>query len=257
MIGWPHIDQEDRLRQWMNTRRITAVHVVSPHLDDAVFSLAEFLGRSGFPPRMVLTVFTQAGDGEHYAQATGFVDAEEEFRVRRQEDVNAMERLGLPFVHCGGQQGRRDRETTDLALRPVLDVDDTNRLLVLLPLGAGRGLSPLHRVVRRALRLPVGCESHSEHIWVRDQFRSRTGTGATLGYYAEVPYQWANSAGELLRLARELSGNGVEGFSLRPDAHAKLAASRAYASQIVAEFGARPGYQLRTAGIPERIFLPA
>ena len=251
-----HTDQENRFKQWMEDRQITEVHVVSPHLDDAAFSLAELLRRPGLPNRKVFTVFTEAGPSETYAQATGFTDATEEFAVRQKEDHAAMECLGVSYLHCGAAQGQQDQQTTQKAVPPVLDVAAAERLLVLLPLGAGRPLSGFERLIRKVRRMPVGSPSHSEHIWVRDQFRTEIKAGPLLGYYAEVPYQWANSAGELLHLGREMCGADAECVTLVPDAQAKLLACQAYESQIVAEFGARPAYQLRTAGIPERIFLP-
>ena len=249
-------DQGDRLRYWMDCRSVATIHVVSPHLDDAVFSLGEFLRRPDFPPRKVFTVFTQPGESESYAHASGFADTNEEFRVRRLEDVSAMTHLGLPFRHCGGQQGKHDQETIRLALSSVLDVEEPDRLLVLLPLGAGRPLSRLQRFVRRLMRIPIGSPSHSEHLWVRNQFKTRCGNAIALGYYAECPYQWANSLADLQRLGQEMCGYDVENFQLDPDPEAKLAAARNYASQIEAEFGGRAAYQLRTASIPERIFLP-
>jgi LmbE family N-acetylglucosaminyl deacetylase len=247
---------EDHLRRWMDRQRIEIIHVVSPHLDDAVFSLGEFLRRSDFPPRRVFTVFTQPGESASYAHTTGFADANEEFGTRLEEDVRAMRHLGLVFTHCGGQQGRCDQDTVRLTVPPVVDVERPDRLLVLLPLGAGRQLSKTQRYVRRLLRIPFGSPSHSEHLWVRDQFRALAGESIILGYYAECPYQWANRPSDLFHLGRQLCGQAVQGFELVPDAKTKLAAARTYGSQIEAEFGRRETYLLRTASIPERLFLP-
>jgi LmbE family N-acetylglucosaminyl deacetylase len=252
-------DDGARLAAWLAEAGVAEVLVVSPHLDDAVFSLAEFLARDGLPPRRVLTVFTGAGPATDpaHARAMGFAGPEEEFAARRREDEAAMARLGTAFAHLGLESGRLDEAAAGDLARGLPDRPGGGRRLVLLPLGAGAVLSPLRRLARRAMRQPPGCGVHGDHVWVRDVLRDRlAGTGCLAGYYAEIPYQWANSPRDLERLAAGLIAGPVQGFALAPDVEAKIAAAADYASQVASEFGARPSFRRRTASIAERLFLP-
>ena len=253
-------DDGARLAGWMAEAGVAEVLVVSPHLDDAVFSLAEFLTRGGLPPRRVLTVFTEAGaatDPAH-ARAMGFADPAAEFAARCREDEAAMARLGTAFAHLGLESGRLDEAAAEDLSRRLPDRSGGGRMLVLLPLGAGAVLSPLRRLARRAMRQPPGCGVHGDHVWVRDRLRDRlAGTVHLAGYYAEIPYQWANSPPDLARLAGGLIAGRVQDFALLPDVDAKIAAAADYASQVASEFGARSSFRRRTASIAERLFLPA
>ncbi len=254
----PRRGEAARLDDWMRRNGIRDICVVSPHLDDAAFSLATFLALPGLPPRRVVTVFTHAGPstGTDYARATGFTDPWAEFVGRRAEDAAAMARLGVDFVQSGAESGRQDALSANLAISAALDGPDPAELLVLLPLGAGRPLGPAARLWRRILRVPPGSPPHSDHLWVRDHVMSAARTrGVRVGLYAEVPYQWANSASQLLRLAQSVLPSGVEDFHLPANAAAKLDVASDYGSQVTAEFGTRRSYQLRTASVPERLYL--
>ena len=248
------------LAGWMEQRGIARLSVVSPHLDDAVYSLAAMLARPDLPPRKVFTVFTAAGPmtDQGFARATGFADAEEEHACRRGEDQRAMARLGLPFEHCGIESGRSDDALAALVAGRVLEGPAPDRHVVLLPLGAGAALHPVRKALCRVLRRPPGAPAHGEHVLVRDQMRARLRpAGVHVGYYAELPYQWANGAGDLARLAERLIGGATAPFRIVPDPDAKLAVAKEYESQTALILGTRPGYQRRVVGIPERVFLPA
>lgn len=252
-------DDWARLAAWLAGAQVAEVRIVSPHLDDAVFSLAGFLARGGLPPRRVLTVFTRAGPATDPAHATamGFADTGEEFAARRREDEAAMARLGTAFEHLGLESGRLDDAAAEELAQALKPRPDGGRTLVLLPLGAGADLPPVRRLVRRILRQPPGCGVHGDHVWVRDRLGSRLdGAGCLAGYYAEIPYQWANAPPELSRLARGLIAGRVHEFALAPDVDAKIAAICDYASQAASEFGTRPSFRRRTAAIAERLFLP-
>lgn len=232
----------------MSGRNIQSIQVVSPHLDDAAFSLGEFLKRAGFPPRTVFTVITNAADRLRDAN---------EYERRRQEDKKAMDRLRIPFVHCGIHENNLDQPAADNIVRQITKEINLESSVVLLPLGAGGRLTYVKRLARRLSRTPTGCAAHGEHIWVRDRVRERLErTDITIGYYAELPYQWANNTYELERLAQSLSGSQLGRFTLATDANAKLSVAMDYASQLEKEFGRKRSYQLRTASICERIFLP-
>ncbi|MCX7644524.1 MAG: PIG-L family deacetylase [Rhodobacteraceae bacterium] len=256
----PAADGWARLAAWLAEAQVAEVRVISPHLDDAVFSLAGFLARDGLPPRRVLTVFTRPGPATDpaHARAMGFADVEEEFAARRREDEAAMARLGTAFEHLDLESGRLDDAAAGELVRSLKPRPDGGRTLVLLPLGAGAELSQVMRLVRRILRQPPGCGAHGDHLWVRDRLGGWLAqAGVVAGYYAEIPYQWANAPRDLSRRARGLIAGHVHEFALAPDVDAKIAAASDYASQIAAEFGTRPSFRRRTAAIAERLFLPA
>lgn len=245
------------LATWMAQAGVAEVLVVSPHLDDAAFSLAAFLTRGGLPPRRVLTVFTEAGPATDpaHALASGFPDADAEFAARRREDAAAMARLGVAFAHAGLEAGRLDADAA-AALAARLPAASA-ATLVLLPLGAGAERSALWRLGRRLARLPSGSGVHGDHVWVRDRLRrAQADRKGLTGFYAEIPYQWANRREELARLAQGLIGRPPAAFALVPDPAAKLRVAADYASQVEGEFGRRPGFRRRTASVPEWLFLP-
>ena len=251
-------DDGARLSQWLSDLGIQEIRAVSPHLDDAAFSLAEFLSRRSFPKCHVYTVFTEAGPATpvDHARNMGFADTVEEFRSRRAEDTAAMRRLGIDFTHCGLESGRQDAESGEELHQKVADGLSAATTLILLPLGAGRKLPRLLRLVRHALRIPPGSGVHSEHLWVRDELcKAFAVNGPRIGFYAEIPYQWANTSSELAKTAGSLLAGPVEVFALHPAVDRKLQVVRDYVSQYEQEFGDRIGYQERTVAIHERIFL--
>jgi len=91
------------------------VMVISPHLDDAVFSCGELL--SAHPHAMVATVFAGTPPAGHtttdWDRACGFRSACEAMVTRRNEDASALLRLGarpvwlnfLDSQYCDGSPG--------------------------------------------------------------------------------------------------------------------------------------------------------
>ena len=82
------------------TTDVQRVVVVSPHLDDAVFSCGQWLGNA--PRCTVLTVFAGFPEGRRrltsWDERCGFAGAEEAMATRRDEDRHALELLSAdPF----------------------------------------------------------------------------------------------------------------------------------------------------------------
>ncbi len=194
------------------------VVILSPHLDDGVFSLgaaAAGWSRGGARVR-VLTVLAGEPDSQVPAgpwdAASGSATAGEAARRRRAEDRAACAELGLEPVwldHGDAQYGRVD---DDPIWREVLDaVGDTATVL--------------------APGFPL---THADHRWLCDLAVDRRPAGWRLGLYVEQPY----AVGLGRPSGRALSGRlpmdpawTVERAGLR-SRRAKQRAIEAYASQL-------------------------
>src|SRR5580692_6950185 len=86
----------------------SAVLVMSPHLDDAVWSCGALLAYLAPRHRItVVTAFTAASPppwslpARRHLRAVGVSDAEALFTERRSEDRQVLARLGVEVVHLG------------------------------------------------------------------------------------------------------------------------------------------------------------
>ena len=216
----------------MEPIRERRVVVVSPHLDDAVLSLAATIAaavRLG-AEWTIVTVFAgnpdATGPARRYDRRCGFLSAADAAIMRRREDERACAILGatpvwLPF----GEVQHGSVEDADLvwtALEPHVN----NAELLLLP------------------GFPL---AHRDHAWITELVLARARKNVRIGFFAEQPY-----AGALPVLGDRqgfVAGRRVRWVSLRAgiaDRFAKGRASRAYWSQF------------RTFGwhLPRRCLLP-
>ncbi|HEX7935203.1 MAG TPA: PIG-L family deacetylase [Paraburkholderia sp.] len=146
--------------------------VVSPHLDDAVLSCGAFLKASR--PSVVCTVFTaspRVNMSTEWDRQSGFKDAFDAMRTRRNEDSRALEILNARPVHlpfCDSQYLQApSREELTRALRQTLL--EYNPEKVLIPLGL----------------------FHSDHTLVSDACLELLSDAAGIEFlaYEEVPYR--------------------------------------------------------------------
>ena len=258
----PPVDALSSLRSWLQAQGVGWICVVSPHLDDAAFSIATILAAPALPVREVWTVFsatTSEGDLA-YAQAMGFADPLQEFEARRAEDRDAMALLGVPYRHVGAVAAQFGTGNAAALAVSILEAARTKaggaRTLVLLPAGAGVELGAAARLWRRLLRQPTGCRAHAEHERVRDGLAGALGTDSLVGYYAECPYLWSEGAGRLGARLQNHTGRALRAVGVPADVTLRLNVARAYRSQFVAEFGASAWYQQRSLSAPEWLFLP-
>jgi hypothetical protein len=253
---------------WMLARGITQVIVVSPHLDDAVFSLAGWLDPSTpgacTVAREVWTVFTstRADADARHAHAMGFADPLQEFAARREEDIAALHALNLPWHHAQAQADRFTANEAQRVMNTLLQHVQQQghahaQTLLLLPAGAGGRLSTGRHLWRRLTRRPSGCGVHDEHVWVRDGlWPLATQAGLVVGAYGEVPYLWADDVAQLTQRVSQRHGEPLQAFRLRVDGARKMGYIRHYRSQFESEFGTKPGFQQRTAAVAELLLLP-
>lgn len=230
------------------------VHIVSPHLDDAVLSAHGLMRSSLASICEVTTVFTAPGPeaDPSWAHATGFRSAEDEFAVRREEDSRAMSRLGIAFRHAGQHANRwNDNEAARLARELVPDPPASSRTgqrpVVLLPAAAGQPLGAAQRLVRHLARVPIGADAHPEHRIVRDRmFHALSSRGFDrIAFYAEIPYSWTESRKHLSRSLQRLCGRPLTRYMIDPDVADKLSVVSEYSSQVVPILGVKRSYQMK------------
>jgi LmbE family N-acetylglucosaminyl deacetylase len=161
------------------------VAVISPHLDDATFSVGSgmaAMARRGIEVHLITVL---AGDGDLESPAgpwdldTGFSTSAEAARARQQEDRRACEILGVTPIwlpYNDEQYPRGSAHEIAERLGEVLEVADT----VLVP------------------GFPL---SHQDHAWVAELTLSLDLSSVRVGLYAEQPYMegqgwpsWSNGA---------------------------------------------------------------
>jgi hypothetical protein len=253
------------IEAWMRERGVGWICAVSPHLDDAAFSIATLLAHPALPPREVWTVFSATtADGDMaYARATGFADPLVEFEARRAEDIDSMRIIGVPFRHVGLAASRFDAAAggavaADLRARAhALRSHKAASMLVLLPAGAGVEPSAFDRLWCRVTRRPVGCRPHGEHEWVRDALAGALAKDCLIGYYAEVPYLWSEGHTRLEARLRSTARQPLQAFAVAADVDLKHKAALAYRSQIALVLGDQAAFQRRSLSGDEWVYLPA
>lgn len=190
--------------------------VISPHLDDAVFSCGALIAS-----RHTRVVTIGAGipaedvPPSHFDAMAGFGTAADAIRARRVEDVQAAQVLGAEMVHGGCFEDQYDRrpkrfDRIQSAVRSALDSMRRGDV-ALGPLGLRH---PDHELVARAFCQEVGT------------------SGVSAWLYEELPYRalWP----EHLQPALKEAGcdDASEYFSDTAPA-IKLRAIRSYTTQLV------------------------
>jgi LmbE family N-acetylglucosaminyl deacetylase len=191
-----------------------AIVVLSPHLDDAVFSLGAAIAAAPGPVTVV-TVLGGDPDSELPAgpwdASAGFATFGESVRVRRAEDELACADLGatavwLPFADHQYPRGADDEE---IWARVVESLGDAAVVLV-----------------------PGYPLMHDDHAWLEGLVRSRGLPGRRVGYYVEQPYAAAWQP-------RPADWRGLPASAR--DRLKKLRAARRYATQLPLLPGGRRG----------------
>ena len=202
----------------MAHRNVTGVLIVSPHLDDAVFSCGQILAAN--PGSLVVTALAglPAADAvlTPWDAHTGYASSRDGVLARREEDRCACELLDAKPLWLDGLDAQYERPTDhDRRLAGELEavLQDNPDASVLLPLG-------IH---------------HDDHLLVSRLARAVTRSlGRSFLIYEELPYRVDNP------YAHDAARRRVwdEGWDLKPASQmlgpieTKKAAVELYASQI-------------------------
>lgn len=212
--------------------------ILSPHLDDAVFSCGHLLATH--PGSTVVTVFAGYPADEkvltEWDERCGFSSSQEAVLSRRDEDRQALSLLSarpvwLDFLDSQYGHSPCPRQLASTLLQTLVDLDPYE------------------------LALPLGM-FHSDHLLVHDAAVDLLGELPGLSHvylYEDVPYR--SQPGLLQQRLSALAAQGLlatpQGEELLQPSQRKAAAVAAYASQIRA-LGPRSQADLRR---PERLWL--
>ena len=245
------------VEEWMARHRRSRLVVVSPHLDDAVYSAFTILSRP--IPREVVTVVTEGPPGvvTAWARVTGFPDSAVEHRERRAEDSAVLEGLGATAHHLGALTEDRRGIVERLSRFVAACEAELGTLAWLLPAGAGRQSTRVRRLLQRALRRPAPDGAHPEHVQVRDAAVANLSRhpAAVWGFYAELPYAWQEPVERLSRRVAGPRGTVPVLYAEQPAIDGKVSAAAGYRSQAAIALGGDRASQERFCSRPEFFLL--
>jgi LmbE family N-acetylglucosaminyl deacetylase len=139
--------------------------LVSPHLDDAVFSCGDWL--AAHPGSLVVTVFAGAPHGllrpTPWDAASGFTDARQAVAARRSEDRAALATLAAGAIWLDFLDSQYQDSPSLDALREALDgmLERTSPGIVLFPAGL---FHSDHALVHEAMLAP--CRAQPQRRWI-------------------------------------------------------------------------------------------
>lgn len=205
--------------------------VLSPHLDDAIFSCGDLVCRAPEVRIVTICAGVPAASVElsHFDAMAGFASAAEAVRTRRAEDAAAAVIAGAELIHLGCIEDQYDRaplhgERVEAAVQDAFERYTESGDVVLAPLGLRH---PDHEHVAKAARELLGIISFD--LWL----------------YEELPYRalWPEYVAPALRAAGHTEADQV-GAAATPAKHRAL---RCYPSQLV-------GMDTRALILPERYY---
>lgn len=212
---------------------------LSPHLDDAAFSVGPLLAQWATELRVVVaTVFTKSvAQPEKFALACqldkGLPATADYMKIRRSEDLAWAEKIGVVVTHGPfAEAPHRGYHSVQELFGPILSTD-----------AIGPSLLAWWQTLRASFApdlvlAPLGLGGHVDHQWVRQVASAATFDPATLVYFQDQPYA-AKAKDAVPGSFREKDELLVAWtVPLRADSRTRaLQAVEAYPSQIPFQFG--------------------
>ena len=218
---------------------MTVILVLSPHLDDAAFSvgplIAEFSGRAKI---VVATVFTKTAskltDFALSCQLDKGLPAEVDYMaIRRKEDMEWSKRIGADALHgTFAEAPNRGYRNVEELFGPLLEADKLEDVLREWFADITNYLKP------RAILCPIGVGNHVDHVWVRKVAEASFYGEFPLFFFKDQPY---SSKLNCLRIEDYSNASRIWKESTVPLCRSSLFraqfAAEAYQTQISFQFG--------------------
>lgn len=168
---------------------MSAILVISPHLDDAAFSvgplLAEFADRAKI---VVATVFTKselnpAGFALACQLDKGLSAEADYMAIRRTEDIEWSKRIGAEAAHGAfAEAPHRGYHSSKELFGPALPTDDLEDVLTSWFLALAQTFEP------SAILCPIGVGDHVDHVLVSKFARTSLESKFPLFFFKDQPY---------------------------------------------------------------------
>jgi LmbE family N-acetylglucosaminyl deacetylase len=179
------------------TQTFRRAAILSPHPDDAAFSVGGLLHRRCFSSATIVTIFGKtnflgvAGFQSEWHEATG---------TRKREDEAFARLVGATLIYrCHPEAALRVAPCEDVIFNPATDP--------LCPPGLADDLAEI--LVEKTPDLilaPLGLGGHIDHLLVRSIAPCLAETcGAALGYYEDLPYAGRIPLPKILGLVSEVN----------------------------------------------------
>lgn len=212
---------------------------LSPHLDDAAFSVGPLLAEFATNARVtVATVFTQtvtnpSGFALACQEDKGLAPDVDYMDLRRKEDEEWAKIIGADVVHGHFMEApHRGYHSPVELFGPILDSDE-------IKLSLTKWLDEIIDISTPDLILvPLGIGGHVDHQWVRKIASEAITACATLVFFKDQPYSWKSNDDSLKDMLNGLSPSFDLGISCHHDSIERaLAAAESYKTQIPFQFG--------------------
>lgn len=218
---------------------MNSVLVLSPHLDDAAFSLGPLLAQYAKSTRLIVaTAFSKSVDSpSSFALACqldkGLSANDNYMTIRKKEDTGWAQAMGVEVIHGELPEAphRGYNSATEL-FGPLLPELDVRKKLFEWTLHLLRFYKP------RALLSPLSIGNHVDHILVKETAEGLNTTEASVYFYKELPY-----AGNIKNASTHHYYHGSHRMYDHPFAFSDesietaLNATKAYKTQIPFQFG--------------------
>lgn len=220
------------------------IAILSPHLDDGVFSCGEYIRKEVLSGNTVtvVTVFSGEAEPEALSEAAKefhsmcFLHDDDAMAIRKQEDRGACEMLGCRYLYLDYPEYlyRSDSAGRKLCMNLSRMFDDGQDEETAFRQQLAARLETLCGEYDLVLA-PVGVGGHRDHLMIRDlllDYAERKQTPVL--FYEDVPYLC-----DLFAEGKSFSAAGMEPLLISVTAEewsAKVRASWRYFSQIQAEW---------------------
>ncbi len=168
---------------------MSAILVLSPHLDDAAFSLGPLLAELSVRAQIfVATAFTKSNSTlSEFALACqldkGLSADVDYMAIRRHEDLEWSRRIGVQTIHGNfAEAPHRGYQSAKELFGDVLATDQLEDALKVW-------LETLTSTIKPTVILcPIGVGGHVDHVWIRKVASAALGHRFPLFFFKDLPY---------------------------------------------------------------------